>query len=90
MSFLSGFLEIFATNSEFGNRQIQQIRKNPITDLLAKKISQTSPVFPFQVNESTHCQGCQIFLGKTYQNGEKYTKYLTIQNGHKTYQMTTK
>jgi hypothetical protein len=29
-------------------------------------------------------KGCQIFLGTTYQNGEKYTNY------HKIYQITTK
>jgi hypothetical protein len=40
-------------------------------------------------------QGCQIFLGTTYQNGEKYQKMTTkrpynIQNGSKTYRMAIK
>jgi hypothetical protein len=43
-------------------------------------------------------KGCQIFLGTTYQNGEKYTKRpQNVPNGtqnvpcdHKMYQMTTK
>jgi hypothetical protein len=36
-------------------------------------------------------QGCQIFRGATYQNGEKYTKTgETIPKGHKIYQITGK
>jgi hypothetical protein len=36
-------------------------------------------------------QGCQIFLGATYQNGEKCTKLTQIiPNGHKIYQMALK
>jgi hypothetical protein len=36
-------------------------------------------------------QGCQIFLGATYQNKEKYTKTGgNIQNGHTVYQMAVK
>jgi hypothetical protein len=37
---------------------------------------------------STRSQGCQIFLGTIYQNGENYTNLpLNYQNGHKIYQM---
>jgi hypothetical protein len=33
-------------------------------------------------------QGCQIFFGTTYQNGEKYTKQpQNVPNGHKIYHM---
>jgi hypothetical protein len=40
------------------------------------------------VKISGHSQGCQIFLGTTIQNGEKYTKTGgNIPNGHKIYQM---
>jgi hypothetical protein len=36
-------------------------------------------------------QGCQMFLGTTYQNGEKCTKWpQDIPNGHKIYQMAMK
>jgi hypothetical protein len=36
-------------------------------------------------------QGCQIFLGTTYQNGEKYIKMIkSILNGHTIYQMAVK
>jgi hypothetical protein len=36
-------------------------------------------------------QGCQIFHGTIYQNGEKYTKLpQNIPNGHKIYQMAVK
>jgi hypothetical protein len=35
-------------------------------------------------------QDCQIFLGATYQNGKKYTKWpQNITNGHKIYQTAT-
>jgi hypothetical protein len=34
------------------------------------------------------CQGCQIFIGPKYQNGEKYTKLSqNIPNGYKIFQM---
>jgi hypothetical protein len=43
--------------------------------------AQTEKIYPFRffslINRnifSYHIQGCQIFLGTTYQNGEKYTK----------------
>jgi hypothetical protein len=37
---------------------------------------------------STTDQGCQIFLGATYQNVEKYTQMVEIiPIGHKIYQM---
>jgi hypothetical protein len=40
-----------------------------------------------ELGYKTICRGCQIFLGTTYQNGEKYTKLLyNIPNGHKKYQ----
>jgi hypothetical protein len=36
-------------------------------------------------------QCCQIFLGTTYQNGEKYTKLSqNIPNGHKVFPMAVK
>jgi hypothetical protein len=36
-------------------------------------------------------QGCQIFLGTTYQNGKKSTKCLqNLPNGHKLYQNVVK
>jgi hypothetical protein len=39
----------------------------------------------------TAIQGCQIYLGTTYQNGEKFTKLpQNITNGHKTYQTVVK
>jgi hypothetical protein len=37
---------------------------------------------------STNEQGCQIFLGTTYQNGKKHTQW--PQNGHKIYHLTVK
>jgi hypothetical protein len=38
-----------------------------------------------------YLQGCQIFLGPKYQNGEKYTKLpQNIQNGHKIFPMAVK
>jgi hypothetical protein len=38
----------------------------------------------------TH-QGCQIFLGTTYQNGEKYTKWhQNVPNGHEIHEMAKK
>jgi hypothetical protein len=50
------------------------------------------------VKDSVVVQGCQIFLGTTYQNGEKiyhirikYTKWpQNVQNGHKIYKVATK
>jgi hypothetical protein len=44
----------------------------------------------FWVVSMYHCvyQGCNIFMGKTYQNGGKYAKLpLNIPNGRKIYQM---
>jgi hypothetical protein len=44
---------------------------------------QGDPIFrpPFSLGQN---QGCQIFLGTKYQNGEKYTKLpLIIPNVHK-------
>jgi hypothetical protein len=36
-------------------------------------------------------QGCQIFLGPKYENGEKYTKLpQNIPNGHETFLMAEK
>jgi hypothetical protein len=36
-------------------------------------------------------QGCQIFLGTRYRNGEKYTKPpQNIPNGHKSFPMVVK
>jgi hypothetical protein len=46
-----------------------------------------------KINEHVRApdQGCQIFLGTRYQNGEKYTKWpQNIPNDLKIYQMTTK
>jgi hypothetical protein len=41
--------------------------------------------------EATFVQGCQIFLGTKYQNGEKYTKLPQNKtNGHKIFQMAIK
>jgi hypothetical protein len=42
-------------------------------------------------NGITH-QGCQIFLGTTYQSRKKYTKVTTkhVPNGHKMYEMVVK
>jgi hypothetical protein len=40
---------------------------------------------------TSRLQGCQIFLGTTYQHGEKYTKLpQNVPNGHKKYQMAVK
>jgi hypothetical protein len=40
---------------------------------------------------SSRFQGCQIFLGTTYQNEKKYTKWpLNMTNGHKIYQLASK
>jgi hypothetical protein len=43
------------------------------------------------LSEERSFQGCQIFLGKTYQNGKNYTKLpQNIPNVHKLFQMAVK
>jgi hypothetical protein len=44
-----------------------------------------------RIDASVVIQGCQIFLGATYQNWEKYTKRQhNIPNYHEIYQMVMK
>jgi hypothetical protein len=46
---------------------------------------------PLDSKASCVAQGCQIFLGTKYQNGEKYTKLpQNIPNGHKIFAMAVK
>jgi hypothetical protein len=52
---------------------------------------------PFHSHKPIHKQGCQIFLGTTYQNGKKYQLInnvykwpQNIPNGSKIYQMAIK
>jgi hypothetical protein len=42
------------------------------------KLKRSAPLLIRFADEEAHQQGCQIFLGTTYQNGKKYTKLTKI------------